>query len=70
VELEKWIPIFLIAHPRRKIRIQFHGYKHISLILLDGELWEMEGLPSSAQNSIFVTFVLTLGRRSSSRVWL
>jgi hypothetical protein len=37
---------------------------------LDGELWEMEGLPSSAQNSIFVTFVLTLGRRASSRVWL
>jgi hypothetical protein len=70
VGLEKWLADSRTRTPPRKIRTQFQGYKHISLILLDGELWEMEGLPSSAQNSIFVTFVLTLGRRSSSRVWL
>jgi hypothetical protein len=32
VGLEEWIPIFLIAHHRRKIRFRFIEYKHTSPI--------------------------------------
>jgi hypothetical protein len=58
VGLEKWIPIFLITHSPRKIRLRFHGYKHTSLNLIVAEPSAV--LLSSAEIMILVTVVVTL----------
>jgi hypothetical protein len=57
-----------IRTPPRKIRARFHGYKHISLNL---KVVESSAVRlSSAQKTILVTFVVTLGRRKCCRVGL
>jgi hypothetical protein len=52
--------------PRRKIRIQFLGHKHTSLISLVGESSEVRLY--SVTKTILVTFAVTFEGRSFGRV--